>query len=117
MWFESTEACNIYENPSKSTLISDPRRKTKKRQDMQKRSIHEPVVTHAVLVLSLTVCTLPLCFYVLLININCQECYDYFKAGYYFEILFVNSALNPVLYALTNTKIRDFYCKKIQSNT
>ena len=98
-------------NEKKPTAVSDPRTKTKKRQAMQKRYM-KPVITYAVLVLSLTVCTLPLYVYVLYVNINCPECYDYFTAGYFFGILFFNSALNPVLYALTNTKIRAFYCKK-----
>ncbi len=96
--------------PSSST-IENKIGMTRKDRTIQKRYI-KPVLTYVVLVLSLAGCTLPLYVYILYVNISCPVCYDYFTAGYFFGILFFNSALNPLLYALTNVKIREFYYKR-----
>ncbi len=84
---------------------------TKQDRNIRKRYI-KPVLTYVVLVLSLAGCTLPLYVYILYVNISCPVCYDYFTSGYFVWILYFNSALNPLLYALTNAKIREFYYKK-----
>ena len=109
---QANPSVNVDDNSVTATTSHASEQNTAKKQHTVHKRYVKPILTYTVLVLSLTACTLPLYIYIIYVNLNCQECYDYFTAGYFFGILFFNSALNPVLYALTNSKIRGFYVKK-----
>ncbi|XP_072043937.1 kappa-type opioid receptor-like [Amphiura filiformis] len=83
----------------------------KKARAQQNRYI-KPVLTYVVLVISLSGCTLPVYVYLFYTLNICPDCYDYITTGYFYGILYLNSALNPILYAMTNAKIRGFYGRK-----
>ncbi len=62
-----------------------------------------------ILVIALNVCLLPFVLYVLIISIMCNECNNKMVRNLLIDIVYLNSFLNPILYAVTMEKIRYFY--------
>ena len=87
---------------------------TNQNQDaIQHKRYIKSTIIYAALVLALIVCTTPLYLYTLVAKFwSC--CFQPRVAKNLFILLYFNSCLNPILYALTNKKLRQFYRNKLQ---
>ncbi|XP_072018521.1 D(1A) dopamine receptor-like [Amphiura filiformis] len=74
----------------------------------------KPAVTLTVLVAAMIICVVPYCLYILLLGFWCPMCYDRAKMYAFVFMIYVNSLVNPCLYAATQSKIRRFYRTKIR---
>ena len=77
----------------------------------------KPIITYVMLVLSLLFCNLPAYTFNLFL-ISCPRCVSSNSGiilNYLTCLIYFNSCLNPILYALTNGRIRHFYHKKFKA--
>ena len=80
-----------------------------------RRRYIKPTITYIVLVSALIVCTTPLHIYTLSTLLSgCPKCFNRTLAFWFKKLIYFNSCLNPILYALTNKKIRCFYHRKLK---
>ena len=79
--------------------------------DLIRKRYIKPIVTYMSLTLCLALCTYPLSIYVLLISAN-MKYLDPILLKYLKWLLYSVSCWNPILYSLTNSKIRDFYRRR-----
>ena len=61
------------------------------------------------LVTVLNICLLPYVLYNLIVSFVCPQCNSRRVRDFLADILYLNSCINPFLYAITISKIRDFY--------
>ena len=66
-------------------------------------------VTLGALVVAVNICVLPFILYVIIVSFFCPQCSNGFIRDILANILYMNSCLNPILYAATMSKIRRFY--------
>ena len=102
------ERCQEGKSLNQQSSTSFKRSEANQANLIRKRYI-KPIVTYSVLVLALLICSFPIAIYILHGSITCFECYDPETAQYLFALIYFNSCLNPLLYAVTNAKIRLFY--------
>ncbi len=76
----------------------------------------KPAASLLALVLAMAICMLPYCFYVLIIELICQECVDLDILYGLLLLQFCNACLDPFFYGLTQRKIRQFYCSCFNSS-
>ena len=78
----------------------------------------KPAVTFAVLVISLAVCSMPYIVYIMITALSsCSTCVPDFNSSVRKSLLilcYVNSTLNPFLYAMTQKKIVNYYKKVLR---
>lgn len=76
----------------------------------------KPIITYMMLVLALLVCNIPVYMFVLVMNVCplCRNINSKATLNYLTLLVYFNSCLNPILYALTNARIRGFYAKYIK---
>ncbi len=79
---------------------------------LRKRYI-KPTITYVALVTALLVCTTPIQIYTMSTLLICPSCFQPLFAKSFHMLVYFNSCLNPLLYALTNKKIRMFYSRKL----
>ena len=75
----------------------------------------KPIVTYFCLVICLVICTFPISLYQVVISSTCPECMSFNTLIYLVALLYFNACLNPMMYSLTNSKIRDFYRRQMNS--
>ena len=80
---------------------------------LRKRYI-KPAITYAVLLLALIICTTPSHVYMMSALVSCPTCFQPIIAESFKLLIFFNSCLNPILYALTNKKIMLVYKNKLR---
>ncbi|XP_072017445.1 beta-4C adrenergic receptor-like [Amphiura filiformis] len=78
------------------------------RNDPNKRYKKAAVVLGA-LVMVVNICTLPYVLYTIIISLFCPRCNNSNIRAMLGNLLYLNSAINPFLYAATMSKIRQFY--------
>ena len=78
-----------------------------------RRHYMKAAVTFAGIVILLNSCLLPYIFYVLITSSFCPWCRNERVSSILFQVVRTNSSLNPFMYALTMTKIRQFYKKHL----
>ena len=97
-------------NDSISTLSKASAQDDKTALQPSSRSRYvKPAVTLFAIVLAMAICMLPYCFYVIVIGLICPECNN---REILFNLLFLqffNACLDPILYGITQRKIREFY--------
>ena len=86
------------------------------RQPSRSRYI-KPAISLMAVVTSMAICMLPYCFYVIIIELFCQECNQPRVLFILLLLQFCNACLDPVLYGMTQKKIRQFYGICVKSNT
>ncbi len=104
----STKNNNHIQNRSKPADIMVP-------HAMERKHYIKPTIMYITLVMAVLICTTPLNLYTLLV----LECHCHRKPSAIIietllTLLWFNSCLNPIMYALTNKKLRQFYTKKLQ---
>ena len=102
-------------NPSSAD--SKPKAKQNGKSNTQSsESIHnryiKPVITYMCLVLCITICNFPICIYALLLSSTCPQCYNATLISALVSLMYCSSCINPLMYALTNAKIRGFYARQ-----
>ncbi|XP_072037149.1 beta-3 adrenergic receptor-like [Amphiura filiformis] len=68
------------------------------------------------IVLLVNICTLPFVLYVIITSVFCPQCNNAYHRDILGDLLYLNSCINPFLYAGTMIKIRKFY-KRVLCNT
>ncbi|XP_072037143.1 beta-3 adrenergic receptor-like [Amphiura filiformis] len=68
------------------------------------------------IVLVVNICTLPYVLYVIITSFFCPQCNKAYHRDILRYLLYLNSCINPFLYAATMVKIRDFY-KRVLCNS
>ena len=82
---------------------------TKKKIQMKNRYVR-PAVTLFALISAMTICMLPYCTYVIIIDGLCQSCtYNRSLFNILLFLQYSNALLDPFLYALTQRKIRKYF--------
>lgn len=105
----TSSSVHSQENPNVDIVIQAGSRRT-----IRKRYI-KPIVTYTALVLSLLICSIPLNAASVMKSF-CKECIiTYFLLSYLWVLVLFNSCINPILYALTNAKIRAFYRRQLSA--
>ncbi|XP_038054368.1 probable G-protein coupled receptor No18 [Patiria miniata] len=83
-------------------------RETRRRTVLRNRYL-KPAITMAALLAVFVACTLPYLLIAGIISPICPTCYTYQTRVHIANLMFANSCINPILYAATQSKIRDFY--------
>ena len=100
-----TKKPSVNSNGSKTKLTP---KDTKTNNQTRNRYI-KPAVTLTGLVLSMAICMLPYCFYVIIIELGCELCNNTDVLYALLLLQFSNSALDPIIYVFTREKVRQFY--------
>ena len=74
----------------------------------------KPALTLGALVLAMIVCMVPYCSYVIIIEVFCPSCNDPTVLYILILLMHFNPLLDPLLYAVTQSKIRNYYRVKIR---
>ena len=61
------------------------------------------------LVIVLNLCLLPFILYSLSVSLFCPQCYNVLVREILLDVIYLNSCINPFMYAVTMSKIRNFY--------
>ncbi len=85
--------------------------------DVNQQRYVKAAITFTALIVALNVCLLPFVLYISLVSLVCPICSN----GLIREILGIivipmNSCINPILYAVTMRKIKQFYLKMLRQN-
>lgn len=73
----------------------------------------KPAITFVFLISAVAVTTLPYVLY-MLVSFFCSSCYNQVMRSRLINLAFINSVLNPFMFAATQTKIRKFYALKLR---
>ena len=76
----------------------------------------KPAVSLFAVVISMAICMLPYCFYVITIELFCPKCNNPRVLFILLLLQFCNACLDPVLFGMTQKKIRHFYGSCIARN-
>ena len=111
----STLQNSTTQDSHQSTSANQPTLKmVDKNTTILRRRYIKPTITYVVLVSALIVCTTPIHIYTLSLLLSaCPKCINQTIAFWCRKLIYFNSCLNPILYALTNKKIRRFYHRKL----
>ena len=74
----------------------------------------KPAITLTALVAAMIICVVPYCLYIIYLGFFCPTCYDRTSVYAFVFMIYLNSLINPFLYAATQSKIRNFYRRKIR---
>ncbi len=85
-----------------------------KPQDLIRKRYIKPIITYLSLSACLAICTFPICTYAILLSSDFKY-YNPVLLKYLICLMYSVSCWNPVLYGLTNSKIRDYYKKHINA--
>ena len=106
-------------NPHEPTSVTtrpalNPRNKSREQHQIHNRRTRNkyirPAATLVSLVLAMAICMLPYCIYVLVLDYLCMTCTPEAHTIYLLLLLqFSNAYIDPILYAVTNRKIRRFH--------
>ncbi|XP_033646796.1 5-hydroxytryptamine receptor-like [Asterias rubens] len=83
-------------------------RETRRKLTVKNRYL-KPAITMAALLAVFTACTLPYLVIAAIITPICTYCIPYATRVHVANLMFANSCINPILYAVTQNKIRQFY--------
>ncbi|XP_072048828.1 5-hydroxytryptamine receptor 7-like [Amphiura filiformis] len=80
-----------------------------------RKRYQKPTIMYAAFVFALILCTTPLSIYAISFTVICPEfCFQLITLDSLILVAYFNSCINPILYALTNRKVRQFYARYLQ---
>lgn len=82
-----------------------------------RRRYIKPAISLIAVVCSMAICMLPYCFYVIIIELFCQTCNNPSILFILLLLQFCNACLDPLLYGMTQKKIRHFYGLRSKGNS
>ena len=95
------------------TMASDSTNRPPRMGDTQNNASRnrytKAAITLGALVITLNICMPPYVLYVIIVSFFCPECSNGSVREMLIYLIFVNSSINPLLYAATMGKIRRFY--------
>lgn len=94
---------------SNEPIVPAPSVQPKSKPPSSRNRYIKPAVSLMAVVVSMAICMLPYCFYVMIINLICPTCNSPRKLFSLLLLQFCNACLDPLLYGMTHKKIRLFY--------
>ena len=110
----SAAASTVNGNVDGTSMNGDGSRGATAARSSTKNRYLKPAITLGVLVLSMLVCMIPYCVYVIFIELYCPRCINPSILLGLVVLTHVNSLLDPLVYSVTQTKIRNYYKSKIR---
>ena len=116
----STASANVSQAQRETTLDNETSRSTSRqivakshRTSQSTYRYTKPAITFVFLIGAVAVTTLPYVLY-MLVSFFCPSCHNQVMRSRLINLAFINSVLNPFMYAATQTKIRKFYALRLR---
>ena len=84
-----------------------------------KKRYIKPIITYFAIVITLIICATPFIVYCFKIcmKVDCDSGVHVYGTKFVFQVLYMTSCLDPILYGCTNSRIRQFYKRHLASMT